>query len=109
MESPLMEYSSPSSSTMDLSESSLSEEDEEELVVLQKSNTTKPIQIVPEPSYSAPLPPKSSFAMRWQSPQPSSAFDLARSRLSVQNLSDSDIRSRMGQKVIVEEEEEEEE
>jgi hypothetical protein len=115
MESPLMEYSSPSSSTMDsdLSESSLSD-DEQDLPVARtanKMNASKPIQIVPEPSYSAPLPPKSSFAMRWQSPQASSPYDLgvARSRLSAQNLSDSDVRNRMGRKVIVEEEEEEEE
>lgn len=107
MESPLMEYSSPSSSTMDLSESSLSDVEEEQVAI--KTTTTKPIQIVPEPSYSAPLPPKSSFAMRWQSPQSSSPFEISRSRLTVQNLSDSDIRSRMGRKVIVEEEEEEEE
>jgi len=92
---------------MDLSESSLSDVEEEQVAI--KTTTTKPIQIVPEPSYSAPLPPKSSFAMRWQSPQSSSPFEIPRSRLTVQNLSDSDIRSRMGRKVIVEEEEEEEE
>jgi hypothetical protein len=113
MESPLMEYSSPSSSTVDsdLSDSSLSEDEQVLPVRANKMNASKPIQIVPEPSYSAPLPPKSSFAMRWQSPQASSPFDLgaARSRLSAQNLSDSDIRNRMGRKVIVEEEEEEEE
>ncbi|KAI9277981.1 hypothetical protein BC943DRAFT_298491 [Umbelopsis sp. AD052] len=113
MESPLMEYSSPSSSTMDsssdASESSLS--DDELPAAANKMHASKPIQIMPEPSYSAPLPLKSSFAMRWQSPQASSPFDLgaARSRLSAQNLSDSDIRNRMGRKVIVEEDEEDEE
>ncbi|CAM0140005.1 hypothetical protein VKS41_007324 [Umbelopsis sp. WA50703] len=112
MESPLMEYSSPSSSTMasELSESDLSDDDEDELVQATKIDASNPIQIVPEPSYSAPLPPKSSFAMRWQSPTSSPyAPGGPRSRLSIQNLSDSDVRNRMGRKVIVEEEEEEEE